>query len=453
MNNVAIPNDKRTIKTDIPWVEKYRPKSVAEMVGFQNVIAELKKFLETFLQLRSRIKQLRDQLTRTPTPQLKRQLDETINKFRLLGTARLLIGPPGIGKTTVVYALAHDFNLSVIELNASDVRTEDAINQRLRETVKSTNLLSFTQQKTAGKIILIDEVDGISGQSDRGGVAALEKIIKSSQFPILLTCNFHDEAKFGVIYQVAPPIKIDSLQAKNVITLLKRIVTTEQLSITDDTIEAIAEKSKGDFRSAINDLQAVAQGDLDIDEESFEMLNMERDITADVQQFLIQLFSSHKIVDAKRILDDVQQDDIDYQTIHRWINENLLNYISIFPDLAYAFENLAIVDRILGIINRTQDYSHLSYFFDILAGGILLVKSDEKYAKANIDKPRWFRTRATPDDENYLKLQKIFRVSLNEILRELRPTLELFIKNLPESRQFLLQKLNLDDKQLDSIFK
>ena len=189
-------------ESNIPWAEKYRPKLPKDMVGFQHVFDKLKTFVTEFYSMKNELKILKAQQDKAATPIEKKKIDLKLKSFQAkLATkrARLLIGPPGVGKTTVVYCLANDMNCSVIELNASDVRSQDAIKTRLSETVKSTNLLSFTIQKSTGKIILIDEVDGISGQSDRGGVAALVKIIENTQFPILMTCNFWDDQKFKAL--------------------------------------------------------------------------------------------------------------------------------------------------------------------------------------------------------------------------------------------------------------
>jgi replication factor C large subunit len=360
------------------------------------------------------------------------------------------MGPPGVGKTTVVYALANDLNCSVIELNASDVRSQDAIKQKLGETVKSTNLLSYTLQKSTGKIILIDEVDGISGQSDRGGVGALEKIIETTQFPIIMTCNFRDDQKFGGLYKLASPIlELDPAKNEDIISILKRITQAEHVNITDIQLQTIASHTNGDYRSAINDLQAIAQGGEDIDEDALENINMNRDTTTDVQEFMTKFFSTATIIEAKRVLDDVEQEDIDYNNIHKWLNENILNYITKIHDLRYAFDNLAFADHLLGYIHRTQDWSFLPYFFDILAGGIRFAKSDLNFIKSSVNSPRYFRLRGNAEDETALKLQTLFRVSLNEVLREISPLVKFYEESDPEIATYLAEKLNTNEKTRD----
>ena len=165
---------------NIPWVEKYRPQTIKDLIGFEKNSNKLKQFLDDFFNLQTKYRKLRKEIKTISDPSIIRKKKLQLKSFQLKMVRKkaiLLIGPAGVGKTTIVYALANDYNMSVIELNASDVRTEDAIQNKLHETVKSTNLLSFTKKKSRGKLILIDEVDGIHGQSDRGGVKALLNII------------------------------------------------------------------------------------------------------------------------------------------------------------------------------------------------------------------------------------------------------------------------------------
>ena len=70
--------------------------------------------------------------------------------------------PPGTGKTTLAHVLAYDMEYELYELNASDMRNKSSLNERLKPVLEQKSLFE------SGKVILIDEVDGISGE-DRGG--------------------------------------------------------------------------------------------------------------------------------------------------------------------------------------------------------------------------------------------------------------------------------------------
>ena len=119
------------------WTVKHKPKSAAEIVGNPSAIKTLSDWLQSW--------------------------DEGIPKKR----AAFLYGQPGVGKTVTVEALAHDLHMELVEKNASDHRTEDAIN-------RFAGLASQYSSLFGGKrIVLLDELDGLMGNADRGGVKAV----------------------------------------------------------------------------------------------------------------------------------------------------------------------------------------------------------------------------------------------------------------------------------------
>ena len=137
-------------KYDKPWILKYIPANCSDVVGQDTAVGRLKDFVEKF-------------------------------KVKSSGKkAMFLYGPPGCGKTVSVYAIAKDLELEIIELNASDFRNKDHISSILGSATQQMSLFA------RGKLILVDEVDGISGTKDRGGLLELSKVIEKSSFPIIV---------------------------------------------------------------------------------------------------------------------------------------------------------------------------------------------------------------------------------------------------------------------------
>ncbi|MEM4368255.1 MAG: AAA family ATPase, partial [Candidatus Anstonellales archaeon] len=131
------------------WTQKYQPKNTKEIVGQE-------KAKESFL--------------------------KWIKNWKSGGKAALIYGPNGVGKTSLVYAYAKENGLDVIELNASDYRTAQKIDEVIGASVKQQSLFK------KGKIFLIDEIDGLSSE-DKGGANEIVKIIKESNYPIIFIAN------------------------------------------------------------------------------------------------------------------------------------------------------------------------------------------------------------------------------------------------------------------------
>ncbi len=328
---------------DLPWVEKYRPSSEKEMKGFSTNIKKIKEFIRNF--------------------EAKQNA-----KVKLKSTEKaiLLEGPPGVGKTTVVYALANDLGYSVVEMNASDVRTEKAIVETLQESIASTDLMSFfiPKKEKRKKIILIDEVDGISGKSDRGGVKAIQALIKNTKNPIIMTCNYYSQ-KFKGLYEASTKIQCRSLRVPSIINLLKQIAEKEELTVDEKTLEVIAVNSGGDMRSAINDLQALAQGVFS----DIEFLDMHRDIQEKMFSFLQIMFQKKTIREARDIVSNI---DFDYKLLHQIIHANLQGLVTHTKDLYQVILNLVDADSLMSRILSRMDFSILPYYFDLVSGGVIL---------------------------------------------------------------------------------
>ena len=134
----------------MPWTEKYAPQKVVEVVGQKKAVDQFLIWLKSW------------------KPGKK---------------AALFHGPAGTGKTALVEALGKEKNLEIIELNASDYRSASQIKEVIGQSIKQKSLFK------KGKIFFIDEIDGLAGREDRGGTGEIIKIVKESQYPIILTAN------------------------------------------------------------------------------------------------------------------------------------------------------------------------------------------------------------------------------------------------------------------------
>jgi replication factor C large subunit len=150
------------------------------------------------------------------------------------------------------------------------------------------------------------------------------------------------------------------------IALLKRICRSEGIDADKEALQVIVENSRGDVRSAVNDLQSLAEGRKTLKVSDVERLSP-RDRQADVQETLRKMFLAENFEQARRALDE---SDIDYEMLLLTIHDNLpFKYVD-STTLASAYNNLSRADVFLGRITRTQSWSLLSYALELMAAGI-----------------------------------------------------------------------------------
>ncbi len=161
------------------WSEKYRPQIISDMVGNEEARAAI---IEWFVKWKKGTKPL------------------------------LLVGPPGIGKTTIAYLVAKQFGYDMIGLNASDVRSKSRINEILMPVLGNVSVLGIP-------MIFVDEVDGIHGRGDYGGASALVDILKEPTVPIVLAANNDTSDKMKSIQKSSK----HNLFQKNTTAIITRI--------------------------------------------------------------------------------------------------------------------------------------------------------------------------------------------------------------------------------------
>ncbi len=309
------------------WTEKYRPEKIEEIVGNEEAKAEFMEWL----------------------------------KKKGKKKAVLLFGPPGIGKTALVHAAANALRLRVIEMNASDVRTEKVI-MKVASPSSTLTSIEFFSRNIDGNMLLFDEVDGIFGTQDRGGVPAIVKLIEQTKVPIALTANNSDIQKLRPLKKVCHLIRFRPVRIPLIIALLQRICTNENVKAEPKVFELIAERSQGDVRSAINDLQSIGMYRRELRAEDLAHFPSRNRILT-LQDTLKELFSAKN---RKQALAVMQRSSLDYDTLSLIINDNLPLRYTDFNDLSLAYDALSRSDLFRGRIG-IENWRLLNYVFSFLA--------------------------------------------------------------------------------------
>ncbi len=327
----------------LPWTAKYKPENSREVPQPAGML-QLKKYLMNF---------------------------KSQNKKALL-----LHGPSGSCKTSAVHAVAHENALEIIEVNASDFRNEEQINERIGNALKQHSLFYN------GKIILVDEIDGLAGSEDRGGIAALAALLlKEANFPIILTANDPWDSKLSSLRSKSTLVKFSSLNYLSIFNILKNICYKEGVACDLNVLKELARRSQGDLRAAINDLQALASVDNRVSSaEGLYDRNREESVLYAVSKVL----KTNDINESIKAFDGVEE-NIDKCIL--WLDENLPKVYSDANDLAKAYEKLAKANIFMSRIRRWQHWRFLSYANTLITAGISSAKEKTYHGFARISPP------------------------------------------------------------------
>ncbi|MEM3399983.1 MAG: replication factor C large subunit [Candidatus Micrarchaeia archaeon] len=278
----------------------------------------------------------------------------------------LLIGPAGVGKSAIARALASEMGWEIVEMNASDIRDKETVMRILGSASTMQGLFG------SRRLILIDEVDGLY-RSDRGGANAIAEVIKGASQPIILTANDPYAKSLSAIRGLCTEVKMKRINVRSVASFIKKIAQQEGVEITQEIVNTIAESSKGDLRSAINDMQALAEGRTKIGSFVLGVRDREEGVYNVVQRVL----KSTSYVDA---LDAIENVDVDHDMLKAWIDENIADEYENPSEIANAYDALSRADVFDGRIYRRQYWGFLRYSNVLMSAGVALSKK-ERYRK------------------------------------------------------------------------
>lgn len=306
------------------------------------------------------------------------QLQEWAEAWPGEGAAVILHGRPGVGKTSAAHALATDMGWHPIELNASDQRTASVIEEIAGEAAKSATL---TGER---KLIILDEADNLHGNADRGGAGAITQVVNDAAQPIILIANeFYDMSRG--LRNACEDIEFRAVSTRSILPVLRDICRKEGIEFDEDALTAIAERTDGDLRSAINDLQAIAENADSLETE--DVVTGERDRTEGIFPFLDTVLKEADAQDALYAAYDVDETPDD---LFAWIEDNVpKDYEG--QELANAYGRLAAADRWLGRVRVTQDYSYWRYVTDNVAAGVAAARDGSKGGWTRYGPPSYWR--------------------------------------------------------------
>lgn len=325
---------------NVPWCEKYRAQCFKDIKGQDLAIDKINVFLKTFPKKR----------------------------------AIALHGPPGVGKTSLAYAVACEMDAEILELNASDLRNKAKISEIIGPASQQRSLFK------KHKIILVDEVDGVSAVKDRGGLGELLGLIEKSAFPVIITANDIWQQKFSLLRQKTEVVQLKELDYKIILGILKEVCEKENCAVSGEVMTSIAIRARGDIRAALNDLQLLSKMDRPELLKEVGERNKEQSIFSALQY----VFKNAKIdSDMIKVYDEV---NMPIDDIFLWVEENLpLEYKG--AELAKALDALSLADVFRGRIQRQRHWRFMVYEYFLLGPAIAGVKNYNRAGWTGYKKP------------------------------------------------------------------
>jgi len=402
----------------LPWTVKYKPKTLKEVVGNKEAIQKFVEWIKSW--------------------------ERGIPPKR----AAFLYGPPGVGKTVTVEALAKDFKMELVEKNASDYRTEEAVKRFAGLASQYGSLFG------ARRIILFDELDGLTGTADKGGVKAITEVIQTAQCPIVLIANNAFDPRFASLRNHCLMIEFKKPSTTEVLRHLKAICLKEGIEAEENALKFIAQRSEGDIRSAVTDLQALAQGKKHLTYEDVAWLGF-RDRQETIFTVLRMIIYGKTCEGAKRA---VNMADVDVDMLFEWIYENVPNHLTDPHDLARAMDALSMADVYRGRIKRTQDWSFIRYVIDFMTAGVAIARVNTKTSGwTPFHFPERIQALSRSKEERIIQLEigrKIKRrchISAIRAAKDVLPYLKIIFKNNAEMAAGIAKWLDLTPEMVEYI--
>ncbi|XP_010623412.1 replication factor C subunit 1 isoform X1 [Fukomys damarensis] len=233
------------------WVDKYKPTSLKTIIGQQGDQSCANKLLRW---LRNWHKSSPDEKKHAAKFGKFAGKDDG-SSFK----AALLSGPPGVGKTTTASLVCQELGYSYVELNASDTRSKNSLKVIVAESLNNTSIKGFYSSGAAASVstkhaLIMDEVDGMAGTEDRGGIQELIGLIKHTKIPIICMCNDRNHPKIRSLVHYCFDLRFPRPRVEQIKGAMMSIAFKEGLRIPPPAMNEIILGANQDIRQVLHNL-------------------------------------------------------------------------------------------------------------------------------------------------------------------------------------------------------
>lgn len=267
---------------DFSFVDKYKPTSMKEIIGQQGASSNSTKLMNwlTKWHLNNDGKKKHGK----SNPWAK---NDDGSSYK----AALLSGPPGVGKTTTAHLVCKELLFDIVEFNASDTRSKRLLKEEVSQLMSNKSLKGYadgSETKVSGRHVLImDEVDGMAGNEDRGGVAELIALIKESHIPVICMCNDRNHPKIRSLANYCFDLRFPKPSLQQMRSAMMSICFKEGMKMEAGAIDEIITGTGNDVRQTLNHLALYSA----TKESKVETLNAKKN--AQMSEKNVKIVSSH----------------------------------------------------------------------------------------------------------------------------------------------------------------
>ncbi|XP_070496267.1 replication factor C subunit 1 [Chironomus tepperi] len=233
------------------FVDKYKPTNVKQIIGQQGPQSNANKLQNWLLQWHKNHGDPANKNKKKANPFAR---DNDGSSFR----AALLSGPPGIGKTTTAHLVCKELLFDAVEFNASDTRSKRLLKEEVTQLLSNKSLKGYLtgDDKTVSKrhVLIMDEVDGMAGNEDRGGVAELIALIKESHIPIICMCNDRSHPKMRSLVNYCFDLRFNKPSVNQIRSAMMSVCFKEGIKLDAGAMDAIINGTGNDVRQTLNHL-------------------------------------------------------------------------------------------------------------------------------------------------------------------------------------------------------
>ncbi|MFH1125971.1 MAG: AAA family ATPase [Candidatus Altiarchaeota archaeon] len=373
------------------WIEKYRPSNLEGIIGNRTAVEAIRTF------------------------NWKKPM--------------LIHGGLGIGKTTLVNAIATEMNFEVVEVDNDNIE-------------QASSIASTSSLYGGRKLVLIENVEDISDMKKVVG------FLETTKCPTVLTTSDAKSKKLKTIKTMCFDVQLRRPQAATIANYLEVICKKEGIKSGKDVLMKIAENSRGDLRIALTDLETIAKGRQTVKENDLDVL-YSRDVEVDIYKTLSVIFGGE---DISEVVESTWSLDEEPRNTIFWIEENVPTVIHEPGPLSKAFHFLSRADMFLGRIMRRQYWGFLRYANALMTAGVNTSKEKTTYAMYKF--PSYFASLGRSKGERNAavktagKLKARIHSSNNTIIREDVPLLRLLLKKNKVDEETLKKEYTLSDEEL-----